>query len=196
MNCLMTFPTHDQYFASSCCHVFDPCWFCTSSWLFQISKLTDISPKVSQKLARLTAIVAERVVWENQLAQGKRMRQWILDAEDILDGSWVQAREVVTNETMGIRLDTWRQTLATHLSDGTLSELEHECLTQVLQILSNLHPHQVQCYDRKDFPRNNNEMERSIRHLKTRYRRISGRKNWNSYLLCYGRSVAHYDWWE
>jgi hypothetical protein len=39
-------------------------------------------------------------------------------------------------------------------------------------------------------------MERRIRGLKTRYRRISGRKNWNSYLLRYGRCVAYYDWWE
>jgi len=30
----------------------------------------------------------------------------------------------------------------------------------------------------------------------TRYRRISGRKNWNAYLLRYGRSVAYYEWWE
>lgn len=155
-----------------------------------------MSPKVSQKLARLTAIVAEHVVWENQLAQVKRMQQWVLDAEHILDGSWVQAGEVVTNETVASRLDAWRQTLATHLSDGTLSDLEHECLTQFLQVLSNLRSHLVQCYDRQDFPRTNNEMERSIRGLKTRYRRISGRKNWNSYLLRYGRSVAYYDWWE
>ncbi len=28
-----------------------------------------------------------------------------------------------------------------------------------------------------------------------RYRRISGRKNWNSYLLRYGRCVAYYEWW-
>jgi hypothetical protein len=39
-------------------------------------------------------------------------------------------------------------------------------------------------------------MERSIRGLKTRYRRIRGRKNWNAYLLRYGRCVAYYDWWE
>ncbi len=31
-----------------------------------------------------------------------------------------------------------------------------------------------------------NEMEGYIRGLKTRYRRISGRKNWNAYLLRYG----------
>jgi hypothetical protein len=39
-------------------------------------------------------------------------------------------------------------------------------------------------------------MERSIRSLKTQYRRISGRKNWNAYLLRYGRCVAYASWWE
>src|SRR5439155_10231588 len=61
---------------------------------------------------------------------------------------------------------------------------------------SHLRPYLVQCYDRKDFPRTNNEMERSIRALKTQYRRISGRKNWNAYLLRYGCYVAYAAWWE
>ena len=65
-----------------------------------------------------------------------------------------------------------------------------------MQVLSNLRPSLVQCYDREEFPRTNNEMEGRIRRLKTRYRRISGRKNWNGYLLRYGRSVAYYEWWE
>ena len=39
-------------------------------------------------------------------------------------------------------------------------------------------------------------MERSIRGLKTQYRRVSGRKNWNAYLLRYGRCVAYAVWWE
>src|SRR5712692_11206645 len=42
MDFLMAFPTHNQRFASSCCHLFDPCWFFSSSWLFQISELTDM----------------------------------------------------------------------------------------------------------------------------------------------------------
>ncbi len=155
-----------------------------------------MSPSVSQKLVRLKVIVAQRAAWETSLAQVKRMHQWALDAEHILDGSWAQAGEVVSNETLGSRLDAWREQMAKHLSDGTLSELEQECLTEFVQVLSNLRPHLVQCYDREDFPRTNNEMERSIRRLKTQYRRISGRKNWNSYLLRYGRSVAYAAWWE
>ncbi len=151
---------------------------------------------VAQKLARLSTIVAERAAWSEQLAQVKRMRQWVLDVEHILDVSWAQAGAVVSNAKVGRRLDAWRKQMSRHLTDGTLSALEQECLTQFLQQLSNLRSHLVQCYDREDFPRTNNEMERSIRGLKTRYRRISGRKNWNTYLLRYGRSVAYYEWWE
>jgi hypothetical protein len=144
----------------------------------------------------LKVIVRERRSWATSLVQVKRMQQWVLDVEHIMDGSWAQAGEVVSNATVGERLDAWRELLAKRLTDGTLSELEQACLTQFLQELSNLRSHLVQCYDRESFPRTNNELERSIRGLKTRYRRISGRKNWNSYLLRYGRCVAYYDWWE
>jgi hypothetical protein len=155
-----------------------------------------VSRRCAQKLARLKTIVAERATWEKPLAQVKRMHHWVLDAEHILDGSWASAGEVVSNATVGQRLDAWREQMAQHLSDGPLCELERECLTEFLQVLSNLRPYLVQCYDHKDFPRTNNEMERSIRGLKTQYRRISGRKNWNVYLLRYGRYVAYAAWWE
>ena len=124
------------------------------------------------------------------------MRQWVLDAEHILDGSWAKSGECVSNGKVGRRFDRWRKTFARSLSDATLSPVEQECLDQFLQVLSNLRPYLIQCYDRKEFPRTNNELERSIRGLKTQYRRISGRKNWNNYLLRYGRSVAYAAWWE
>ena len=140
--------------------------------------------------------MAARRTWQEQIEQVKRMHQWVLDAEHILDGSWATAEEVVSNEQVARRFDQWRQTQASHLGDGTLSTIEHECLEQFLQVLSNLRPYLIQCYDRLEFPRTNNDTERSIRALKTGYRRISGRKNWNSYLLRYGRCVAFYDWWQ
>jgi hypothetical protein len=151
---------------------------------------------VAQKVTRLKTIVAERDAWAKSLAQVKRIYQWVLEAEHILDGSWAQAGDVVSNAAVGQRLDAWRQHMSAQLTDGTLSDLEQECLKQFLQVLSNLRSHLVQCYDREGFPRTNNDMERSIRSLKTRYRRISGRKNWNSYLLRYGRYEAYNDWWE
>jgi hypothetical protein len=155
-----------------------------------------VSALCAQKLARLKVIVAERAAWADQLMQVKRMHGWVLEVEHLLDGNWAQEGEVVSNATVGSRLDGWREQMATQLIDGAFCELERECLSEFLQVLSNLRPYLVQCYDRQDFPRTNNEMERSIRGLKTRYRRISGRKNWNAYLLRYGRCVAYYEWWE
>jgi hypothetical protein len=104
-------------------------------------------------LARLVTIVAERVAWSEQLIQLKRMRQWVLDVEHILDGSWVQAGTKGSNAKVGRRLDAWRKQMSKHLMDGTLYELEQECLTQFLQQLSHLRPYLVQCYDREGFPR-------------------------------------------
>jgi hypothetical protein len=122
-----------------------------------------VSRLCAQKLARLQAIVAERAAWTDQLAQIKRLHSWLLEVEHLLDRSLVPAGEVMSNVTVGSRLDGWRERMATQLTDGSLSELERECLTELLQVLSNLRPHLVQCYDREDFPRTNNDMERSIR---------------------------------
>ncbi len=155
-----------------------------------------MSPVCAQKLARLQAIVAQRAAWTEQLAQVKRLHGWLLEVEHLLDENVVSEGEVVSNVTVGKRLDSWRERMAAQLADGSLSQLERECLTEFLQVLSNLRPHLVQCYDREDFPRTNNDMERSIRGLKTQYRRVSGRKNWNAYLVRYGRCVAYAAWWE
>jgi hypothetical protein len=81
-----------------------------------------------QKLARLLVIVRERQSWVQELTQVKRMRQWVLDVEEILSGHLAQAGEVVSNETVGKRLDAWRQTVSANLSDGTLTQLEQSCL--------------------------------------------------------------------
>ena len=155
-----------------------------------------MSPLVAQKLTRLQTIVAERAAWTDQLRQIKRLYCWLLEVEHLLDKSLVPEGEVVSNAMVGSRLDSWRERMAAQLTNGSLSELERECLSEFLRVLSNLRPYLVQCYDREDFPRTNNEMERSIRGLKTQYRRVSGRKNWNAYLLRYGRCVAYAAWWE
>jgi hypothetical protein len=85
-----------------------------------------VSPLCAQKLARLQAIVAERAAWTEQLAQVKRLHGWLLEVEHLLDASSAQAGEVVSNTTVGSRLDAWRKQMATRLSDGTLSDRERE----------------------------------------------------------------------
>jgi Transposase IS66 family len=155
-----------------------------------------VSGLCAQKLARLQAIVAERTLWAEALAQVKRLHGWLLEVEHLLDRSLQVEGEVVNNVTVGARLDQWRERMSQQLTEGSLSPLEQEGLREFLQVLSNLRPYLVQCYDHQDFPRTNNDMERSIRALKTQYRRVSGRKNWNAYLLRYGRCVAYASWWE
>jgi len=38
----------------------------------------------------LRQILEEREVWRGQIESLKRMRQWVRDAEHILDGSWAE----------------------------------------------------------------------------------------------------------
>ena len=142
------------------------------------------------------------------------MRQWVLEAEHLLDGLWsdqanqAQQKEQsqqqtaeknawqVSNEQVSLRFDRWITTLTRQCTEGSLSQKEQEYLAQFLQVLSNARPFLIQCYDLAGFPRTNNEMEGIIRRVKARYRRISGRKNWNVYLLRYGRSIVFYEWWQ
>lgn len=97
----------------------------------------------AQKLARLQTIVAERAIWTESLAQVKRLHTWLLEVEHLLDESLVPKGEVVSNETVGSRLDSWRERMRIQLMDGSLSELERECLAEFLQVLSNLRSHLV-----------------------------------------------------
>lgn len=115
--------------------------------------------------------------------------------EHIFDGSWACTPEEITNAEVGRRVADWLHQLASFLEADGRTEEERLRLGHLLKVISHLRPGLVQCYDRPGFPRTNNDMERSIRALKTRYRRISGRKNWNAYLLRYGRCVAYYEWW-
>ena len=150
----------------------------------------------AQKLVRLQAIVAERATWAEHLAQVNHLHDWLLEVEHLLDRSLGAQGEVLNNVTVATRLDQWRERMSRQLTDGSLSQVEQECLREFLQVLSNLRPYLVQCYDHQGFPRTNNDMQRSIRGLKTQYRWVSGRKNWNAYLLRYGRCVAYAAWWE
>lgn len=55
-------------------------------------------------------------------------------------------------------------------------------LGELTRVLTHLRPYLLLCYDHPGLPRTNNDLERTIRAIKTRYRRISGHKNWNTYL--------------
>ena len=155
-----------------------------------------MSQATQMRLDRLKMLVGLREPWRAQVAEVRQMREWVIQTEHILAGQCDSAGEAITNETVGQRLDYWCQQLMQQAHDTTLTPTQQDCLSHFLKVTTDLRPHLVQCYDVQGFPRTNNDMERYIRALKTRYRRVSGRKNWNAYLLRYGRCIAFYDWIE
>lgn len=172
-----------------------------------------------KKLKRLMIILTTREQWREHIKSLKRMRQWVFDLEHVLDGSWADIAEKeevnlnsskiskssrkeqqekkrqVTNKQVREKYDHWREDIGKNLEDGILSQDEHKQLEDFLKVLDYASPFLINCYDIPDFPRTNNDIERAIRRLKTSYRRMTGRKNWNAYLLRYGRYVAFYEWW-
>lgn len=124
------------------------------------------------------------------------MYAWVLEAEQIFDGSWASAPDEISNATVAHRLEGYLARLSHYVGAAERSEDEKVRLGHLWKVLTHLRPGLVQCYDVVGFPRTNNEMERTIRAIKMHYRRISGRKNWSSYLLRYGRCIAYQEWWH
>ncbi len=145
------------------------------------------------KLDRLKELVSRRTHWQEPVASLKRMREWVLRAEHILSGAWAESEEALTNAAVAEQFDCWGTQLAESRQVEHYSEQEQQCLEHFLQTTQSLRPHLIHCYDVAGLPRTNNDLERYICSLKTRYRRISGRKNGNSYLLRYGSRVAYYE---
>jgi hypothetical protein len=139
-------------------------------------------------------VIARREQWREELESVRRMHTCVLRAEQILAGDTLRNQGmVVSNATVGQAFDAWCQELREQLASDGLSKTEAQCLKHFVHVTTNMRPRLICCYDLVDMPRTNNDMEGFIRSLKTRYRRISGRKNWRGYLLRYGRSVAYYE---
>src|SRR5207237_9222551 len=92
-----------------------------------------------RKLARLKQLVGERERWREKIEQLKRMRQWILDAEDILKGSWAQgpeqrnaaceqsaAKKHLTNKEVGLQWDTCLQKFSKGMTKEGMSRMERD----------------------------------------------------------------------
>ncbi len=148
-----------------------------------------------KRLARLKTIVSLYEEKQALLASIKSMYAWVIEAEHIFDGSWASHPEEISNAEVGRQFDAYLQRLSHFVQAEERTEDEQLRLGHLLKVFTHLRPGLVQCYDRTDFPRTNNDMERTIRAIKMHYRRISGRKNWNTYLLRYGRCVAYQEWW-
>ncbi len=141
-------------------------------------------------------LIGRRERWHAEITSVRHMHTRVVAAEQILSGDRLRADGLlVSNATVGQRFDAWCARLRDQLTNTSVTETERRCLAHFLHVTDNMRPQLIQCYDLRSLPRTNNDMEGFIRAIKTRYRRISGRKNWNRYLLRYGRRVAYYEAW-
>jgi hypothetical protein len=149
---------------------------------------------VTAKQTRLLAIIARREQWRDDLTLVRRLHADVLTAEGILSGATLhQEAQSVTNATVQQRYAQWCAELRVRLACPSLADTERRCLEHFLHVTTNMSPRLFHCYDLTGLPRTNNDMEGFIRSVKTRYRRISGRKNWNRYLIRYGARVVCYE---
>jgi hypothetical protein len=155
-----------------------------------------VNQTCQKRLTRLKAIVSLHEEKQQVLTQIRSMREWVMEAEHIFEGAFASQAEEISNAEVGRRLDGWLVRLSTFLQAEGRTKDERVRLGHLLKVMTHLRPGLVQCYDIAGFPRTNNDLERTIRAIKMHYRRISGRKNWNSYLLRYGRCVAYQEWWH
>lgn len=139
-------------------------------------------------------MLARREQWRDELSLVRRLHADVVTAESILSGeALTKLEQSVTNASVRQRYEQWCEELRERLADATVSETERGCLKHFLHVTTNMRPRLFNCYDLEGLPRTNNDMEGFIRSVKTRYRRISGRKNWNRYLIRYGARVAFYE---
>ena len=118
----------------------------------------------------------------------------VVRAELILSGTELMRQgQAVTKTDVQQCYEQWCAELRARLTHTSVSAVERGCLTHFLHVTNNLTSRLFTCYEQAGLPRTNNDLEGFIRNVKTRYRRISGRKNWNRYLLRYGARVAFYE---
>lgn len=147
---------------------------------------------MTAKLARLRAIVALREAERERLDSAQRMQQWVLEAEELLAGTALLP-EQRTRERVGAQFDAWCADLLTQNQEAAGPVAEQRAVAHFGAVTARLRPQLFECYAVAGLPRTNNDMEGFIRRVKSRYRRISGRKNWNRYLLRYGRRIVYYE---
>lgn len=132
----------------------------------------------------MRTVVALRAPFAADLACLRTGQAWLLQAEALLSQQGDQR--------------TQEQSLASWLA-GVARNSRHlpppysECLAHFVGVLTRMQPHLLVWTATAGLPRTNNDLERFIRAMKTRYRRMSGRKNWQAYLLRYGQRIAFYE---
>jgi hypothetical protein len=126
-----------------------------------------------------------RAPFARDLACLRTGRAWLLEAEALLSTAAEQEAAALQ------AFIAWRDGVAR--SARRLPPPYADCLAHFVGVLTRMQPHLFAWMRQAGLPRTNNDLERFIRAMKTRYRRMSGRKNWQAYLLRYGQRIAFFE---
>lgn len=129
-----------------------------------------------------------RTAFAADLAYLRQGHAWLLEAE-------AQLSQEGDPRTVEPAFAAWREEVARRSSSWPAPYAQ--CLAHCVGVLTRMQPHLFVWTTLAGLPRTNNDLERFIRAMKTRYRRMSGRKNWQAYLLRYvlryGQRIAFYE---
>lgn len=135
----------------------------------------------------MIALAKHRLPFTAQVERYRRQRQWLIDLDHLLDPdrdppkTSVSVRQAVDRNLVDLTIrsthDTEDQRVADHIN----------------QIFRSFWWGLFTCYDVKELPRTNNELERFIRQIKMGHRRVSGRKNVHDFIIRYGAYTALVD---
>jgi hypothetical protein len=137
----------------------------------------------------LRTILRLRAPFAADLACLRTGQAWLLEADAVLSAAG--AAEQPSAAQPVLTFATWRDRVARRAR--RLPPPYAHCLAHFVGVLTRMQPHLFAWTRHANVPRTNNDLERFIRAMKTRYRRMSGRKNWQSYLLRYGQRIAFYE---
>jgi hypothetical protein len=131
-----------------------------------------------------------RAPFAQDLARLRAGQAWLLEADVLLSAPAEPPAGAPSSDAQQAFV-AWRDSVAR--SARRLPPPYADCLAHFVAVLTRMQPHLFAWMLQAGLPRTNNDLERFIRAMKTRYRRMSGRKNWQAYLLRYGQRIAFFE---
>ena len=138
-------------------------------------------------LRRLIVITRYRLPFTTQIERYRKQRQWLIDLEHLLDP---ERDPLKTSASVRQTVDGYLMDLS---SCNALDVEDQQVAKHINQIFHSFWWGLFTCYDVEGLPRTNNELERFIRQIKMRHRRVSGRKNVHDFVIRYGAYAALID---
>ena len=93
-----------------------------------------MSQTCQKRLKRLKAIVSLHAEKREALSQVRAMQEWVMRLEHILDGSWAESPEQISNAEVACQFDEWLKDLTGFLQAEGHTQEEQLRLGHLLKV--------------------------------------------------------------